>query len=339
MATITDVARAANVSTATVSHVINGTRPVKEATRTRVEDAIRLVGYHRDALARALRRNVTETIGLVVSDPSQPVFADMIRGAEDEARAAGYTILLAHSGDDVRQELDAVRTLKERRVDGLILGEVSDTFDRARDLLSLDGIPLVLLDRLAHRQIDQVGAETVSTMRAVVAHLIASGHDDLMIVAGDLSVPTLRERFEGYESALSASGAKGVSSRVIEGVRTDREAWAAVTAAMRASDRPRALVTSSTNMTVGALRAMRDLGLKTPDDVALVSFDELPYADIFSPQITSVVQPAGEIGRQAVRLLFRRLHEPDAQPQTIRLNPRIAHRLSCGCNGLPFSIP
>ncbi len=91
-------------------------------------------------------------------------------------------------------------------------------------------------------------------------------------------------------------------------------------------------------MTVGALRAMRDLGVKTPDDVALISFDELPYADVFSPQITSVVQPAAEIGRQAVRLLFRRLREPDAQPQTIRLKPRIAHRLSCGCNGMPSSF-
>ncbi|MDQ7907535.1 LacI family DNA-binding transcriptional regulator [Phytohabitans sp. ZYX-F-186] len=326
-----DIANAANVSVATVSHVINGTRPVKESTRLRVEAALDAAGYRRDRLARAMRRSTTETVGVVVSDPTQPVFGQMIQGVAKEARAAGYAMMLASSADDGQQELEAIKTFKEHRVDGIILAEVSHDLAGFDEMLRPDSIPLVLLDRLASRRLDQVGAETVGPMKRIVDHLIGNGYDDIAIVAGDLSVPTLQERFEGYRQALDAADIPLRSDRVVDDVRTEREVRAAMRPILQGNERPRALVTSSTNITAGVLGALHDLDMRTPRDVALVSFDELPYAEHFAPRITSVVQPAVQMGEHAMRLLLRRLRNPDAQARTIRLKPRFVHRQSCGC--------
>lgn len=340
MPTLSDVASQARVSIATVSHVLNGTRPVREETRLRVERAVEEVGYRRDRLARALRRNRTDTVGLVVSDPAQPVFAQMIHGVELEAQTAGYTVMLAMSSDDAAQELEAIVKLKEHRVDGIILSESSHMLDRFDEILRGDEIPLVLLDRLASRTLDQVGAETVAPMKALVDHLIANGCTDIGMIAGDLAVPTLKERFEGYRLALESAGLPVREDRIITGVRTERETWAAMRPVLQGATRAEAYVTASTNLTAGFLRAMRDVGVQAPDDVKLVSFDELPYADFFAPRITSVVQPAVEMGRLAMRLLLRRLNAPDSRPQTTRLRPWIAHRETCGCPpGTPSPFP
>jgi LacI family transcriptional regulator len=333
MATITDVAKASGVSISTVSHVLNGTRPVRDATRLRVEAAIESVGYRRDQLARSMRRARTDSVGLVVSNPSQPVLAEMIRGVEQMARSVGYVLLLANSNDDAQQEALAIDMLMERRIDGLILTQASSDPQALLALLRDISVPTVLLDRLSERRVDQVGSETVAPMKSLVMHLLEKGHADVALVAGDLSVPTLQERLQGYESAMATAQVPSTRQRVIGGQRTAREARLTMRLVLAGRGRPTAVVCSSTDMTAGTLQAMRDLGLRAPDDIALVSFDELPYAELISPGITSVVQPAFQIGEQGMSLLMRRLSNPEAAPQTIRLRPHIEHRESCGCPG------
>lgn len=333
MATITDVARASGVSIATVSHVLNGTRPVRDATRLRVEAAIESVGYRRDHLARSMRRARTDSVGLVVSDPSQPVLAEMIRGVEQMARSVGCVLLLANSHEDAQEEALAIDMLTERRVDGLLLTQVSSDPQAFRGLQRDNSVPTVLLDRLSERRIDQVGSETVAPMKTLVLHLLEKGHADVALVAGDLAIPTLQERLQGYESALASAGVPSTPDRIIGGVRSVREARLAMRSVLADHGRPTAVVCSNSNMTAGTLQAMQDLGLRAPDDIALVSFDELPYAELISPGITSVVQPAFQIGQQGMSLLMRRLSNPDVEPQTIRLRPHIEHRESCGCPG------
>lgn len=330
-ATIVDVARMANVSVSTVSHVVNETRPVRPETRERVTAAIAATRYLQDGVARALRRSRTDSIGLIVSDTGQHVFAEMVRGVEHEARRAGFTLLLANSAEDPEREAASVRALRERRVDGLLIAQVSRSSHALVEDLREHDVPLVLLDRLSAPDVDQVGVETVEPMKLLVRHLIARGHRDIALVAGDLGVPTLRERHQGYVEAMLDAGLEVREDRILTGAIVAREARTAVHRLVDGKPRPTAIVSASNVLTVGTLQAISDTGAQIPGDVALATFDELPYADLFSPRLTCIVQPAFAIGREAMRLLVRRITRPDAPVRTVRLRPRIAHRESCGC--------
>ncbi|MBX3031084.1 MAG: LacI family DNA-binding transcriptional regulator [Chloroflexi bacterium] len=332
MSTITEVARLAQVSVSTVSHVVNGTRPVSDATRARVMDAIAASGYSPNLGARALRRARTDSIGLIVSDTGQPVFADMIRGVEHEARAAGFTLLLANSAEDRELERASVRALRERRVDGLLLAQVSGSDARLVESITDDALPLVLIDRLSSPGVDQVGVENAAPMRALVRHLLELGHRRIALVGGDPVVPTIAERHRGFVEAFAEAGVELDPDLLLtaEGVHQD-QSRAAVRRVLRRADRPSALVGAGMVLSMGALQAVGDVGLSIPNDIAFVTFDEPAYADVFRPRLTSAVQPAFDVGRQGMRLLLRRIRQRDAEVRTVRLMPRIVHRESCGC--------
>lgn len=329
--TIIDVARLADVSTSTVSHVVNGTKTVREPIRSRVLKAIEATGYTQHAAARSLRRDRTESIGLVISDSGQPAFADMVRGVEEAARKAGLVLLLANSSEDPQQELRAIEALQSRRVDGLILARAARSTDAAIEWPKAQGVPLVLLDRLSNLPLDQVGVESEAAVRTLVTHLIQLGHRRIAITAGNLDVPTLRERYSGYERAHADAGLPVDPSLVLTGVGDEEETEALVRELLQRPDRPTAIVGASSPMTVGTLRAAAGLGVRIPKDLAFVSFDSLPTPDLLRSPPTSAEQPAREAGREAMRLLLRRLSEPDATPTTVRLAARISHRESCGC--------
>jgi LacI family transcriptional regulator len=332
MSTIVEVARLAHVSVSTVSHVVNGTRSVSDTTRARVMSAIETTGYSPHQGARALRRARTDSIGLIVSDTGQPVFAEMIRGVEHEARAAGFTLLLANSAEDRDLEHASVRALRERRVDGLLLAQVSGSDPKFLQAILDEGLPVVLIDRLSSLQIDQVGIENAGPMRALVRHLIQRGHRRIALVAGDPVVSTLAERHRGFGEALAEAGLEFDPDLLLSsgGIHLD-QSRTAVRRVLKRRDRPSALVSASMVLSIGALEAIRDVGLSIPDDIAFATFDEPAFADLFSPRLTSVVQPAFDVGRQGMRLLLRRIRQRDAPVRTVRLMPRIAHRESCGC--------
>ena len=331
MATIVDVARIANVSLSTVSHVVNGTRPVSEATRTKVLLAIEETGYEPDGVARALRRARTDTVGLVVSDTGQPVFAEIVRGVEHEARAAGFTLLLANSAEDLQREAESVQALRERRVDGLLVAQVAGSDHSLVDQLRRWRTPLVLIDRLTAPDVDQVGVENHEPMKQLVNHLVARGHKRIGYVAGDTRVPVLDERKRGYLEALAEHGIAIDPTLVIEGTITSEETMSTVRPLLLRLDRPTAFVAASMVISVGTMYALQDVGLRIPEDMAFVVFDEPAHADLFRPLLTSVVQPAFDVGREAMRLLLRRISHPDVRPRTVRLKPHIVHRESCGC--------
>lgn len=331
MATIVDVARMANVSVSTVSHVVNGTRPVSEETRRRVEQAISETGYATDGVARALRRSRTDSVGLVISDTGQPVFAEMVRGIEHEARAKGFTLLLANSAEDPELERASIRALRERRVDGLLVAQVAGSDHALIDEMQARRTPLVLLDRLTVPDVDQVGVENRDPMCKLTTHLIRRGHRRIAYIAGDVRVPVLAERELGFRDALSAAGIAIVEELLVGGTSTIPETEAAVARVLARADRPTAIVAAGMILGVGALRALGAAGLRIPADMAFTVFDEPPYADLFEPRLTSVVQPAFAIGREAMRLLIRRIARPGAAPRTVRLKPELVHRASCGC--------
>jgi LacI family transcriptional regulator len=338
MATIVDVARIAGVSASTVSHVVNGTRNVNDETRARVQEAILRTGYVRDAAARAMRRSRTDSVGLVVSDTGQPVFAEMIRGVEHEASKHGMTLLLANSAEDPAHEVRALKALAERRVDGLIIAPSAGSDLAGLHAWRKGGTPIVLLDRLGAKNVDQVGVDNIEPMSDLVSHILDHGHRRVALLAGDLAVATLAERREGYLQALAAHGIRVSHDLIVTGSGSAEDTEAAAIQLLSRPDRPTALVTASTPMAAGALRAARKLGLRIPEDLAFAAFDNLPFGDLFTPPLTTVDQPGAEIGRAAMRLLLRRIANPKVRPSTIRLSPTFNHRGSCCVQAVDDSV-
>lgn len=339
MATIVDVARMANVSASTVSHVINGTKPVSATTRERVENAIRQSNFTPHRVARSLRRGRTNSVGLVVSDTSQYVFGQMIAEVEDGIREAGMTLILANSGEDREQEYRVVRALLDNRVDGMIIAPVAD-WD-ARTLLACDeaGCPRVLIDRTPDPSSDQVGTDNRTAMRALTNHLISIGHTDIALIAGDVDVWTIRERTAAFHEALDAAGLPISRRTVLETRRGLHDGSEEIEQFLRSGRRPTAAIAASGLLTIGALRAFRRLGLSIPGDLAFESFDGLMNAELFDPQLTSVLHAVEFIGHEATTLLMRRMADPDAPPRTIQAQATLMHGTSCGCDpGSPLTL-
>ncbi|MEU6606134.1 LacI family DNA-binding transcriptional regulator [Streptomyces shenzhenensis] len=339
MPTMADVARSAGVSVATVSHVLNDTRPVLPHTRQAVLDAIDRLGYTPNTLARSLVTSRTRSIGLAVSAISNPYFTEILQGVEAGALEAGYGLLIADPHDDPRHERKVVQLLHERRVDGMIVAPSADP----RDLVAYLGrhaVPTVFLDRLIDDHLDgptgtppfdQVCAEGAESMALLVAHLAELGHRRIGLVAGLPGLSTTGERITGYRDGLSAAGLPHDERLVVPGNSESAGAEEATAALLSLAAPPTALVTANNAMTIGALRALRDRGLRVPDDIALCCFDDFAWADLFSPRLTAIAQPSREIGAQAVRVLLDRLGAPDRPARTVRLPCAFVHRTSCGC--------
>ncbi|MFF7240664.1 substrate-binding domain-containing protein [Streptomyces collinus] len=345
MPTMADVARSAGVSVATVSHVLNGSRPVLPHTRQAVLDAVDALGYTPNTLARSLVTSRTRSIGLAVSAISNPYFTEILQGVEAAALEAGYGLLIADPHDDPVHERKVVQLLHERRVDGMIVAPSADPHALV-DYLARHSVPTVFLDRVltgvegaADGRVgpdgpdgpDQVCAENVEPMTRLVGHLTALGHRRIGLVAGLPGLSTTTERIAGYRRALTSAGLPPDDDLVVSGNSESSGAERATAALLDRSEPPTALVTANNAMTIGALRTLRRRGLDVPDDIALCCFDDFAWADLFSPRLTAVAQPSREIGAQAVRVLLDRLVAPGRPARTVRLPCAFVHRTSCGC--------
>ncbi|MEU0423323.1 LacI family DNA-binding transcriptional regulator [Streptomyces canus] len=348
MPTMADVARSAGVSVATVSHVLNGTRPVLPHTRQAVLDAVDELGYTPNTLARSLVTSRTRSIGLAVSAISNPYFTEILQGVEAGALEHGYSLLIADPHDDPDHECKVVQLLHERRVDGMIVAPSADP----RELVSYLGrhrVPTVFLDRVIDgviegvvggavedpadgpQRFDQVCAENTGPMARLVAHLAGLGHRRIGLVAGLPGLSTTAERITGYRQGLTTARLPYDDDLVVHGDSASAGAERATATLLSRAAPPTALVTANNAMTIGTLRALRDRGLSVPDDLALCCFDDFAWADLFSPRLTAIAQPSREIGAQAVRVLLERLAAPDRPARTVRLDCTFVHRTSCGC--------
>jgi LacI family transcriptional regulator len=340
MATMADVARSAGVSVATVSHVLNGTRPVLPHTRQAVLDAMDELGYTPNTLARSLVTSRTRSIGLAVSAISNPYFTEILQGVEAATLEHGYSLLIADPHDDPVHERKVVQLLHERRVDGMIVAPSADP----RELLAYLGrhqVPAVLLDRVVDSaadssfRFDQVCADSVEPVARLVTHLAGLGHRRIAMIAGLPGLSTTSERLTGYRDGLATAGLAHDELLVMHGDSESTGAEEATAALLSLASPPTALVTANNAMTIGALRALRDRGLSVPDDIALCCFDDFAWADLFSPRLTAIAQPSREIGAEAVRVLLDRLASPDRPARTVRLPCTFVHRTSCGCAEQP----
>jgi len=329
-AKMSDVARAANVSMSTVSHVLNGTRKVHPDTVRNVNQAVEAVGYIRNSLARSLARSSSGAIGVAIATLSNYYFSETVRAIEAACAKSGLMMILVNTQKDPEQELKAVKALHERRVDGIVLASEYDPENRVFNYLKANNIPTVLIDRLLSTSFDQVGVENKQSSQELIAHLIKLGHRRIGMVSGRLTQSSSLERIDGYRAALAEAGIAYDEQLVCCGESAIAPAMEATRRLLALEHPPTAIMTANNLMTIGAMQALRAAGLEVPKDIALVGFDDFDWADAFSPRLTVMAQPLEELGAQAVKLLLKRIKQPDGRRQTLRLKPSLIQRDSCG---------
>jgi len=322
-ATMHDIASRAEVSLGTVSHVINGTAPVRDALKKRVLQAIDELGYQPNHLSRGLRRNRTNLIGMIIPDIMNPFFPSVVRGVEDMAYKASYRLLLCNADNDVQKETAYLNDLRSFLPAGIILIPSLD------HKIPWEGMapPVVCLDRRPNGwKGDSVTVANEEGGRAAAEHLIAMGHKVIGIVRGPSNVVTAEKRVTGFLKAIK--GAKlSISPEYIQEGQFDRESgYACTLRLLNMLPRPTAIFTASDLMATGALSAIKASKLKCPDDVSVVSFDGLAFTELTEPALTSIFQPSYQLGYTAARLLLDRINGEDFPPQNLVLDTELKIR-------------
>ena len=327
MANIKEVARAAGVSPITVSRVLNEPETVSLATRSKVEAAITSLNYVPNIVGQALRHKKTNTIALVISDIRNPFYVPMIRAVEAVASAHGYDVLLANTEASAETEMRQLRALVGRRVDGVVLAPVYNTPDSVSFLQS-HNVPATVVDyQMPQNDVNVVRCDTRTATTMLTQHLIDLGHCRLAMITGPQGIVTAQDRAEGYRDALRRAGLSIQDNPVHFGEFDPRSGHHLATKVLSADGRPTALVTASNFIAIGATHAARELGLRVPEDLSIVTFDAPRSELVLDPFFTSVVQPAFEIAEVATNLLFEelsgqgvRIHREVILPTTLEVN-------------------
>lgn len=334
--TIQQVAERAAVSTATVSRVLDGFPGVSDTLVKRVQEAVRVLDYHPNRAARSLRKRVAQAVGVVISDIQNPFFTSVIIGIEQVLHEANYTLLLCNSDEDPRRERAHLATLRSEGVAGIILASTRTETDFYR-LLAHTGTPVVAIDRTPDQQdMDMVTVTNQSGAYQAVAHLAGLGHRRIALVSGPLEISTSRERLEGYQAALRDCDIPALPELTAYGNYRQPSGYQAMQTLLSLPERPTAVLVANNLMTLGALQAIYEQGLCIPEQMALVGFDEMPWATSLQTPLTVVAQPTNELGATAAQLLLDRLREPDRPYQHVVLETRLIVRASCGatsCRG------
>src|SRR5271166_2676961 len=303
MATIADVARKAGVSVSTVSHVVNGTRKVAPATSQAVQSVIDAIGYRPNALARSLKTASTRSVGIAISAIANAYFIDIICAIEAECARLGMMVFLSDTQAD--PERRALAYLRDAR------------------------LPCVLVDRNPDPAFDQVGVNNREAMQELVEYVLALGHRRVGYVGGHPGFQTTIERIDGYRDCLQRFGLPFDERYLVTGNASTNSATSATHALLSLAEPPTAIVAGNNMATIGALRAIRARGLRIPQDISIVGFDDFEWADCFEPRLTLVAQPCQEIGKRAASLVMERIAAPDGERQSLQLATTLIVRDSC----------
>ncbi|MFC7340156.1 LacI family DNA-binding transcriptional regulator [Saccharopolyspora griseoalba] len=326
MVGIKDVARQAGVSIGTVSNVVNRPHLVSEETRRRVQTAIDELGYVRDESARQLRAGRSRIMALVVLDLGNPFFVDLARGAEEAAHAAGLNVITCNSGQRVDLETSYLAMLAEQRVRGVLLSPVESVSDRLHTF-ARSGIPYVFVDRkVPELQGSSVSVDDVAGGALAARHLLEAGHTDIAFVNGPELLVQCREREAGVRSVLDGSGAR-LSVLEVAALDADsgRDAGARL---LGMSPRPSAVFCANDLLALGVLQAMVGAGVKVPEEMAIVGYDDIEFAGAAAVPLTSVRQPARSLGRTAAELLIAETSTAHPEHRQVVFEPELVVRES-----------
>jgi len=331
MANIYDVAKRARVSVATVSAVLNESAFVSADLKTRVRSAVAALGYQPNLLARSMARQKTQTLGMIVPDIANPFFPEVVRGAEDVAHAAGYTLLIVSTDNSIPKEDVYLRLFLAKRVDGVILtkapGRMPPELQRA---FAKAGVPVVLLARTVSGFVtDAVELDDKGAAYDGVTHLLRLGYRRVAFVGGLRGASTSRKRLDGYRAALRDANVPLEPALITEGDFRVESGYRAGLDVLKS--RPDAVFIANYLMTVGFMEALRQYRMRCPEDVALVTCDDYPWMDSFSPRLTTIDLPKRELGAAAAQLLVERIEKGKGRARTITLKSALRVRESCGC--------
>lgn len=309
MPTIKDVARLAGVSTATVSHVINETRYVSAELRERVLRAMEALNYRPNVLAQGLRRGETHTIGLVVPDNANPFFAEVSRVVEDVGFDRGYSVILCNTGDDLERERVYIDVLIAKQVDGIIFIAAGDHHEHLAELTSAN-VPLVLADRdVKQSRADVVLVNNEQGGYRATRHLLDLGHQRIGCIGGPSEATPSADRVKGHERALREVGVSVHRELVVQGDFRYKGGEEAADRLLGLASPPSAIFACNDLMAIGTLRAIREAGLRVPEDISVVGYDDIPLASAVSPPLTTVAQPVTELATISTELLLSRIED------------------------------
>lgn len=331
MTTIHDVAKRAGVSPVTVSRVINGASNVNTATREKVEQAIRELGYVPNLSARSLRSRQTSTLALIVPDITNAFWTTVARGVEDTAQAEGYSVLLCNTDESLAKQSGYLNAVLQQRVDGVIIAPYDSNPQNLSQLGHLK-TPLVVLDRRVEGwEVDTVRTDSISGAFALTQHLIRLGHRQIAIISGPSVTSTAEERVAGYCLALEEAGIPVDARLIRRGEYRSISGRILTDQLLDEGINLSAIVAGNNVIALGVLESLQNHGKTVPQDIALVCFDELPDLAHFFPFLTVVVQPAYDMGVNAAQLLISRINaNAPLHPRHVVLPSRLALRYSCG---------
>ena len=333
MTTVKEVARRAGVSLGTVSNVLNRPEVVSEGLRTRVQDAIAELGFVRNESARQLRAGVSRTIAMVVLDVANPFFTDVIAGAEELAERHDSLVVMCNSANSADREARHLRRLDQQRVLGVLLTPVHDAPGAALTEVRGHGTPVVLVDRgAATTGQSSVAVDDVLGGRLAGEHLVSAGHRRLAFVGASTPLRQVEDRLRGVRGAVGAEGTVEVVAVAGMSVRAGSQAAARILAAPP-GERPTAVFCANDLLALGVLNECVRRGVRVPEDLALVGYDDIGFAATASVPLTSVRQPRELLGRTAVELLLA--HVGGAPAQQIVFEPELVVRRSSGRRPAP----
>jgi LacI family transcriptional regulator len=311
-----DVARLAGVSTSTVSAVINETVVVSPERRAKVLRAMEVLDYQPDAIARSLKTGRSNAIGIIVPDITNAFFPEVVRGAEEAAQAAGYSVLLCDSREDYNVEERQLSALFSRRVDGVIIACCVDS--RAHESMVRRRVPVIFVDRLPPaNSVNTVSTDNVQAGQIAAEHLIALGHQRIGMLAGHLDLSPHRDRLEGFRRAMQEAHLPILSEFLVTSNVQVEDGVRAGDQLLNLPDPPTAIIASNNKLLLGVLQAVDERGLTLPKDLSLLGIDDYLWNSHFNPTLTAVAQPTREIGRSSFELLLQMISQPLEEPAPV----------------------
>jgi LacI family transcriptional regulator len=329
--TISDVAKLAGVSKSTVSHVLNDTRFVESETKARVLRAIAQLNFRPSKIAQSLTTNKTHTIGIIVSDITNHYFGELIRSIEVVLDTANYSLVVCNTDEQLERERHYLNLLTSQQVDAIIAAATSQHWDEL-SVTYLKNIPTVFLDRKFAELGDYpfVGANNQGGTYMGTAHLIQRGFKNIGILAGFQRLSSMRERLQGYKDALAKHKIPIRDEWIAFSELSIAGGYQAATQLLTLSERPEALMISNNFLSLGTLMAIRELGLNVPQDIALVGFDDHPWATVSCPPLTVVRQPVNLLGKTAAEMALALLNNSPLPESQVILECELIVRESCG---------
>jgi len=329
---IDDVAKLAEVSKSTVSKVFSNDERISQTTRDKVLEVARRLDYRPSLVPGALKTGKTKAVGLILPNVMNPFFPGIIKGVEDVAVENGYMVVFCNSDERLEKEALYFQMFKDRWVDGIIISGVTGKSREEKEYLQglhKKGIPVVLIDREVEGyfnnivMIDNKGAAFKAT-----DYCLDLGHKRIGFISAPLEIKIFADRFKGYRKALQENGIEFDQRLVIEGNQTTQSGREATKQFLSLDDPPTAIFAINDLMAIGALKEIHERGLKVPEDISVVGFDNIPLASLVNPALTTIAQPIYEMGRESMSLLVKNIEKKDLTKSKIILDTKLIVRES-----------